>query len=261
MKVSNNIYAAERQIQILKILEKKGRATVSELSKLFNTSGVTIRFDLNKLSSEGQIKRTHGGAIYIGEKQKSELPFDMRKKRQQDAKTSIGKAAAELIEDGDIVFIGGSTTAVSMIPYLQNKQGVTIITNSLEIAYKLAHLTHLDIITIGGKIKRETLSLVGYSFENIIQEINIGKVFLSGAGFTIEDGLTDINHEEIVMRRKILEKTKKIIALVDSTKWGKVSLVTFVETNKINTIITDSGAPEDIVSRLNKLGVNTILAP
>lgn len=167
----------------------------------------------------------------------------MRKNLQQDTKRRIGKAAAELIQNGDIIFVGGSTTVVAMIPYLQGKQDLTIITNSLEIAYKLGHSTNFDIITIGGIIKRETFSLVGYSFENIIQEINIGKTFLSAAGFTIENGLTDINQEELKIWKRILEKTKKIFALIDSTKWGKISLITFLETNKIDTIITDPNAP------------------
>ena len=217
------MYLIERHEKILEILKEKNKVTVDEFCRIFGVSGVTLRNDLNKLAFEGKLIRTHGGAILIRKNNMSEIPFGERKVHHQNIKTNLAIAAVDLIIEGDIIFLDGSTTVASMIPFLKNKKNITIVTNSIEISYKLANLTSLDIIMTGGKLKRETYSLVSYQIDNILNEINIGKAFFSAAGFSIKEGLTDINTDEIKLRIKIIEKTKEVIALVDSTKWNKIS--------------------------------------
>jgi DeoR family transcriptional regulator of aga operon/DeoR family fructose operon transcriptional repressor len=244
----------------MQIIKEERRASVKKLSELFNTSEVTIRADLKKLSENGLIKRTHGGAVYNGENNKKELPFEIRRMYKRQEKCEIGKAAANVIRDGEVVFIGGSTTAIEITPHLIDKRDLTVITNSLEIAHRMIN-TDVYLIIMGGALKRETLSLVGYSCEYILNEINISKAFFSAAAFSIEDGLTDINQEEIQIRKRIIKKTKKIIALVDSSKWNKTSLVTFLNTSELDTIITDSNAPMDVVESLINMGIEVISTP
>ena len=233
---------------------------MEELSNSFGVSGVTVRGDLNELYSQCEIERVFGGAILLDKESKPEIPFTLRKKRQQTEKKSIAKVAAHLINDGDVIFLEGTTTIAEMAPHLIPKHDLTVITNSLEIAYQLAISSNVNVITIGGRLKRETLTLVGYSFDNILKEINIGKAFISAAGFTIEDGLTDISPEEITLLRRVIEMSKEVIALIDSTKWGKVSLIPLLETHKNGTIISDFAAPQSMVKLANELGIRTIIA-
>lgn len=248
----------ERQQMIFNIIKNSGRASVKDLSKKFNISEVTIRFDLNKLAKKGRIARTHGGAIYI-EGTETDTEEESKDRYEEGAKEYIGKAAASFVKNKDVIFIGGSTTVTKMIPHIVTKKDVTIITNSIEVICRLADTPHIHILSIGGKVNRETRSMVNYSFDDILQTINVGKVFLGADGFTIEDGLTALFEEEVEIKKKIIEKSKQIFALVDSTKWGTTSLIKLVETNRIDKMITDSDAPQEMIEQLHALEVETIL--
>jgi DeoR family transcriptional regulator of aga operon len=249
----------ERQQRILDLINKERRASVKELSTLFNTSEVTVRNDLNKLSKQGYIIRTHGGAIYTDENRNRNTKHVPGNNLQNSMKEDIGKVATSFVKNGDVIFIGSSITAYNMVPYLEQKHDITIITNSIRVLCSLANMHNIHVITIGGKLKKETMSMVNYSFENILKVINIGKVFLGADGFTIEDGLTAIYEEEVQIKKKILEKCKIIYALIDSTKWGKTSLIKLVETDSIDKFITDANAPRDMINQLQRKGIETIL--
>ncbi len=257
MKDNENIYTEERHKKIFDLIKEEGRITVKELSSIFNISGVTIRNDLKVLSDNGYILRTHGGAIY-SEQNGTELPINIRKNKQKDCKVNIGKKAASLVTDGEVIFIDASTTACEMVPFLEGKNEVTVITNSLDVAYRLALSTNLNIIILGGTIRRKSLSVVGGEIENIFPDVNISKAFFGAWGISIKEGLTDVNPKEIKIKKNVVFRSKTIIGLIDSSKWGKVSFGTFVQTEQLDIIITDEKAPEEIEKKLKEKNI-TIL--
>lgn len=257
MKVNESLYTEERQKEILNLIKEKNRLTVKELSTYFNISEVTIRSDLNILSKNGNIIRTHGGAIYV-EELKSELPISQRKDKQKEIKKNIGMSASGLINDGEVIFIDASTTAGEIIPFLKNKNEIIVITNSLEFAYMLAVSTTVEIIMLGGTVRRESLSVVREAVGDIIPDVKISKAFFGAWGFSLKDGLTDVNPREIKVKKRIAEKSREIIALVDSSKWGKVSYGTFIETDDIDVLITDLQAPDDMIYQLKRKGLRVI---
>jgi DeoR/GlpR family transcriptional regulator of sugar metabolism len=260
MKVNEKKFLEERHRKILEILRERARVTVDDLSGLFKTSGATIRSDLNLLAGKGMLLRTHGGAM-VRQDSDTELPVQARKRTQGDIKKRIGKAAASLVQDGEVIFIDSSSTAFSMIPFLSDRKELTVVTNSIDAAYELSMSTQAGIIIPGGTIRRETLSVVGTSIGSCIMDSIIGKTFAGAWGFTIEDGLTDVNPGEIEMKKSAIEKTRSLIAVVDSTKWGRVSRGRFAATEQISVIITDRKAPAKIVSALKKMGITVILVP
>jgi len=259
MKVIENNFLEERQRQIAGLLKKKGRFTVKELSRVFNISGATIRSDLNELAAQGKLIRTHGGAMYNRENG-VEFPYNLRKKRHKRVKEQIGREAVKLISEGEVIFLDASTTASAMLPFLVEKQEITVITNSLEVAYKLALLPNLQIITLGGRVRRESLSLVDAQIDPLIPE-SIGKAFMGAMGLSLDQGLTDVNPAEIKVKQSIARRSRAIIGLVDSTKWDKVSYGTFVATGQIHTIISDQNAPENMVVEMEKRGIKVIQVP
>ena len=171
---------------------------------------------------------------------------------------NIGKQAASLVSDGEVIFIDASTTACEMVPFLEGKNEVTVITNSLDVAYRLALSTSLNIIILGGTIRRKSLSVVGGEIENIFPDVNISKAFFGAWGISINEGLTDVNPKEIKIKNNIALRSKTIIGLIDSSKWGKVSFGTFVKTEQLDIIITDSNAPKDMEQKLKDKGVDII---
>ena len=259
MKENNNLYLIERQNRILELLKTKKKITVKDLSNFFNISEVTARNDLKELAKSGKIIRTHGGAIYI-ENSEIEGIYNYRKNKNVSQKKKIAKLASFLINDGEVIFIDASTTASHIIPFLYEKLELTVVTNSIEVVHTLAISSLINVLLIGGKLRREALSTTGYPADYILKDINLSKAFMGASGFTIEEGLTDVNQEEIKIKKSIVEKSKSVIAIVDSSKWGKVSFGTFAETNKINIFITDDKAPKDVTNQLSKMGIQVLIA-
>ncbi len=259
MKENNNLYLIERQNRILNLLKERKRVTVKDLSNFFKISEVTVRNDLKELARSGKIIRTHGGAIYL-DNSEAEGIYNYRKNQNVTQKKKIAKLASTLINNGEVIFIDASTTSSHIIPYLYDKMELTVVTNSIEVAHTLAISSLINVLLIGGRLRREALSTTGYPVDYILKDINLSKAFMGASGFTLEEGLTDVNQEEINIKKSIVEKSKNTIAVVDSSKWGKVSFGTFADTKSINSFITDEKAPNDIVKQLTKIGVQVLIA-
>lgn len=257
MKANESMYTEERLSLIHDRIVKNGRVTVKELSNDFKISEVTIRHDLNYLAKTGKIIRTHGGAI-PAQGDKAELPFDTRRDTSKEIKNHIARAASDLVSDGEVIFIDASTTAFEMIPCLNNKREVTVITNSLENAYLMARTTTLDVIILGGKVRKGVLSTISERESDRLDGIKISKAFFGAWGFTLDDGLTDVNPDEIKTKRSVAHNSREIIALIDSSKWGKVSYGTFVETENISVIISDTNCPLEYVQDLEAKDIKII---
>ncbi len=147
-------FTEERYQKILEMLNEYGRVTVKELCSLFSVSNVTVRNDLKTLEKQGRLVRTYGGAI-LSSSGTSEPPFQFRMKVHSETKQRIGRMAAELVTDGEAVFIDGGTTAASMKQYLQGKQDLTVITPSTEIAYYLSGHPTNNVFVRGSSSRRD----------------------------------------------------------------------------------------------------------
>ncbi len=156
---STNLYPAERKQQILKYLGSNGRVSVSQLSQMFHVSEVTIRADLQLLAAEDLIVRTHGGAVLVSPS--PELSLTLRRQQQVDEKTRIGAAAAELVANGDAVFLDASSTALALGFALRHHRDLTVLTNSLVIAQVMLDSPGVTVVMSGGTMQRETVSLMG----------------------------------------------------------------------------------------------------
>ncbi len=245
MKVNENTFLEERQAQIFKLINEYRRITVQELSKYFKISAVTIRNDLNALEQAGKIIRTHGGAIAL-EESISENATVPKSVKEEDVKRNLGKAASEKVEDGEVIFIDGGPTCSSIYPYLTAKNDVTVITPNVEVAYWLTKTSSLNIYLIGGQVRRETISTFPSEQLTSLFKWNIAKAFISAYSFTPEDGIMDTVPLEDKEKIALVKKAREIIALIESSKWGKISMTTFFKTDEIHTIITDAGVPEEL---------------
>lgn len=259
MKPIESKYQIERLKAILERLKNEGRVTVAELSRLYGVSGVTIRGDLRRLHDEGKLIKTFGGAIYLEHKTAPGL-FDSRNSSMVEEKKRIAEKAAGLVESGQVIYLDASVTVMEMIPFILDRTNLTVITNSLEVASNLSILSDHSIIMLGGAIFKESFATTWAYPEIIAPEVNIGTAFFGALGFSARTGLTDRNINVIHQKRYILDKSHRAIALVDSTKWGRVSFGTFAKPERINTVISDAGAPPEEVAELRRIGVEVLLA-
>jgi len=230
-----------RKKVILQKLEEEGFVLVKEVAEQLQISETTIRRDLNELDSMGLCKQVYGGAGRI-EKEQPGLSFSItnRSSRFIEEKKHIGKLAASLVHDNDIVYIDPGTTSWEMIPHLAEKKNLTIISNSVRLLQCLEYIGHHEIIQLGGKLRPERLDTIGTLAQIGIGELRGFKAFQGGDGLDPEFGLSAIDHESAQIARVILSDAKEIYVLADHTKFEKPSLLyKITEINKIDYIVTD----------------------
>jgi DeoR/GlpR family transcriptional regulator of sugar metabolism len=258
MTESKELFLEERRQRILKWVEQRQRASVTELSHLLGVSEVTIRTDLQALADRQLIIRTHGGAIPTSGNS-YDLTLSRRREQQVQAKKRIGQAAAALINDDDAIFLDSSSTTLAIARHLKQRRRQTIVTNSLVIAQDMLDAPGITVVIPGGVVQREMASLIKLNNLEMLQQFNIQKGFFGAYGLSLSDGLTDASADEAEVKRLFVQRCHQVVALIDSTKWGKVGLASFAPLTKINTIISDGGAPPELVRQAKSVGIETIL--
>ena len=227
----------ERFVKILSILESMGSVTVQQLMTELNASESTIRRDLNTLDANGQLTKVHGGAILktMAYSTKDDNVVS-RKEKNRDAKNKIAKYAAELIENGDFVFLDAGTTTEKMIDYL-NVKDVTFVTNGFIHAKKLARKGYKVFIT-GGEIKASTEAIVGAECVLTLKNYNFTKCFMGTNGISLTAGFTTPDVNEARVKSAAIESSREVYVLADHSKFDEVSSATFAGLGKA-VIITD----------------------
>lgn len=247
----------ERRHDILDSVLRTGRVSVADLSQAFGVSEVTIRTDLQMLAEQGLLVRTHGGAISAN-RLSPELSLALRRQQQTLAKDHIGEAGASLIEDGDAVYLDTSSTALAIARHLTHHRHVTVITNSIAIVNELADAANLAVVVPGGRLRRETASLIGVDGLDFVRRFNIQKGFFGAHGLTVDEGLTDVSVDEADVKRVLVGICRQVVAVLDATKWGRVGVASFTSLNQVDAIITDQSAPPDLVAAVRAAGVDVL---
>ena len=255
---SQPLYQPERLARIEQTLAAQPRVTVAFLARALGVSSVTVRADLAALEKNGRVIRVHGGAMAVN-KAAHELSFEYRAHLHHNAKRAIGKFAASLVHDGDSIFIDASTTALEMVPHIGDRREVTVITNSLRSAQELVTYPNLTVIMPGGIVRRDAFSLVGMWSADMIQQFNIGRAFMGARGFTLDEGLTDVNTDEVALKRAIVNVAKEVIGVFDTSKWGQIALASFCPAERMSLIVSDKRAPHTQVDQAREYGLQVVL--
>jgi DeoR/GlpR family transcriptional regulator of sugar metabolism len=249
----SDLFREERRRAILDRLAANGRVSVSEMSATFGVSEVTVRADLQALADRKLVVRTHGGAMIASGT--NEMALVLRRQRQVKEKGRIGAAGAALVHDGDAIFLDSSSTSLAIAHHLKQHQHLTVATNSLEVAHELFDAQHIELIMVGGVLQRATASFVGaYGLEQL-GRLNLQTGFFGAHGISLDAGLTDVSPDEAAVKRPLVERCRQVVAVLDATKWGRVGVASFAPLTQIDRVITDAGAPEDLVRQVQAAGV------
>lgn len=246
----------ERRQSLLDALRKQPGMRVSELAQVLNVSEGTVRNDLNSLEEEGKLKRVHGGAVLIEDEHFKSNSFVGRYKENSAAKLAIAREASKLIQDGDSILLDASSTDYYLARALSEHQGLRIVTNGFEVARELASNTSSTVILIGGIVNNDSSSVTGLLSEKIIEELHIQKAFFSCSGFSIERGMTEVHLGEAQLKRKAIESSRQVYALIDSSKLGHEDLTPFANLAQITHLFTDSGISDEWERRLQSANVS-----
>lgn len=235
----------ERRQSLLEILRKQPGLRVPELAKALDVSEGTVRNDLNALEEEGRLKRVHGGAVLSDHDQFQNNSFVRRYKSNVAAKLAIAREAATLVKDGDSILLDASSTSYYLARELSVRNKLRVMTNGFEVARELAQNTSNTVILIGGVVNNDSSSVTGLLSEQIIADMHIEKAFFSCSGFSRERGMTEILFEEAQLKRKAIDSSKQVIALVDASKFGKEDLTPFARPTQIAHLFTDASITDD----------------
>jgi len=242
----------ERRQQILRLLRDQSGIKVTELARRLNVSEGTIRNDLSALEKAGQLTRVRGGAVLRDGHRFISSSFSARAQVNTAAKQRIARWAADMVEDGDSVLLDSSTTVFHIASFLQGRSNLTIITNGIEVAFALSQNPNHTIILVGGILRHEQALLVGHLGERILENLHIKTAFVSCSGFSVETGLTQVDIQEAQIKSRMIESAEQVIALIDSTKFGKVDLTPFASVDQIAHILTDSSLDARYVEELRQ---------
>lgn len=247
-----------RRVHILQKLDTHGQVDVISLSKELGVSEVTIRNDLTRLEQKNMLIRARGGAIKID---RVGMDFTLSDKNQQhfEEKKRIGKAAAELIEDGDTIILDSGTTTMEIAKNIADVANLTVITNALNLANQLAEHQSANVIIPGGFLRRNSLSLVGATAEESFKNYFCDKLFLAVDGLNTTHGLSTPNIEEAHLNRIMMEISKQVIVVADSSKFHKRSFAFIAPISEVDIVITDSGLSGEDQKKLENAGVKVII--
>jgi DeoR/GlpR family transcriptional regulator of sugar metabolism len=245
--------------RVVELLETRDAVSVAELAGTFAVSEVTVRSDLAELARQGLVARVRGGARAL-QRGQSEVAFDVRLRVEEEAKRAIARAAAELVADGEAVALDSSTTAFYIALELREKHELVVVTNGLRIATALADAPGVSVIVLGGIVRRAAMSVVGDFASSVLRNTRIGRGFFGARGITLDRGLMDLNPDEVRIKREMAEACERVVGVFDHTKWHRTALLTFVPTQRIDAIVTDDGAPSDLVREWRDHGIDVVTA-
>lgn len=244
-------------------VERRGFAAVSEIASELGVSEITVRRDLTRLESLGVLVRTHGGAlagkIGSGDTFDSDEPsFEARRRRNADAKARIGEAAATLIRPGATIAIDVGTTALELARHLTTRDDVKIFTNSIRAATLLAD-GPAPVYLPGGQVRAKEFSVHGSIAVAQLRHYWFDQAFIGFSGLT-DQGLFDYSLEDTEIKRVYIERAAQIVALCDSSKFGRLSMARVGTLDELDTLITDAPPPDALRLALERANVAIIVA-
>lgn len=249
----------ERRRAILDLLNKQGRVLVAELSRRFQTSQVTIRKDLEILHSQGQVHRTHGGALPARESVLEDPTLREKEKLHHQEKLRIAEAAASVVSEGQVLILDSGTTTTAIARALRDFRNLTIVTNAVNIAAELSG-SAVEVILTGGTLRKNSFSLVGPIAEETLRRLSADLLFLGVDGFDVQYGLSTPNLLESKVNRAMVEISKRTIAVCDSSKFGRRSLSLIAPPSAVQEVITDHGISKSDLRSLKQAGIEVTIA-
>jgi len=248
--------------EILKSLQDNGTISVEELSTSLKVSVVTIRRDLDTLEKQGLLNRTHGGAVsghpMFYESFKNDRSFMAQVEHFAEEKRRIGRAAAALVQPGETIAVTPGTTTAEIIRGLPFNADLTVVTNTVNIAMELSKRKDIDVFVTGGHLRGDWFSLVGPTAIQSFGNMLIHTLFIGADGFDAQWGASCHNAEEAELNSMLVNRSRRHIAVIDHSKLNVVARWRICEISSIHTLITDSGATDEMIAPFLEAGIEVV---
>lgn len=254
----------KRRIEIKNILNSNQSISVSNLSRLFKVSAITIRRDLTKLDEEGSLEKVHGGAIAKTFKEEYHPVYIEDIKQNKGKKERIAREAAKLVSDGSSIILESGTTCLEIVYNLSEKKNLSIFTASVPLAYELWRIavgrTDFEVNICGGLIEAKSNTLIGSSAVQYFNNISADITFMGAVAVSVEQGyVTTSSQMDADVTRAIVKNSRRLILVADSSKFSQNAHIRIFPLSALEAIITDSGIDKKTANAIKKMGLNLIL--
>lgn len=234
----------QRYNLILELIKKRKNIKLNEIVEELDVSEATARRDLNFLEEKGKIRRVHGGAVLVEDREEN---IGYKKLLHSEEKNKIGKKAASYVKNGDTVFLDAGSTTECVIKYIAEKEGIKVVTNGFTHIDELMKLG-IETYLLGGRIKQKTGAVVGSTALFSLKSFNFDVVFIGANGINI-DGYSTPDSEEVIVKSEAVKRGKKVYFLCDHSKFGEKSFINFASFTD-GKLITDGEIPVDIKEKM-----------
>ena len=250
----------DRLIEMEEYILSEGNVPLENLANHFMVSVNTVRRDVNELIKRGRIRKVYGGvsAITENDTDTTPVPLQVRSVKNSTAKNIIGRLAADMVSDGDTIFLDSGTTVACMVPYLAEKTNVTLITHSLNVMYEAAKYPSLNIIALGGYYNHATNSYSGISTLDPLSAISANAAFIAATGVSLEKGLTHTTYFEAETKKKVVACSDKIILCADDSKFDTASTLSFYQFNDLYAVVTNREPEQKYLDAIRYNGIRLI---
>ncbi|GII89976.1 DeoR/GlpR family DNA-binding transcription regulator [Sinosporangium siamense] len=250
----------KRRSTLLHHVRTNGSVSVDDLADILGVSVSTVRRDLDEMDERGLLRRVHGGAMAISGGEATEVSLVERAIRNLDEKGRIAARAAELVKPGSVVLLTGGSTCAQMVPHLGRVRDLTVVTNSVAVAHAIGTSgDEVEVLVLGGLMRNTELSLLGHLTTQALADIHIDTAFFSAYGLDPDYGMLGAHLAEAETDRNMIRVARDLVVLADHTKFGQRSAVRIAPVSRINTVITDTSAPDAAVAGLRAHDVNVII--
>jgi DeoR/GlpR family transcriptional regulator of sugar metabolism len=262
---TNHMFREERlQLIARRVLERK-KVFVADLVRELAVSPSSIRNDLAELESRGLLVRTYGGAI-MPEEARDHLvigksPLREREDALRAQKDAIGRAAADLIRDGEAIAIDGGSTTLHVAVHLASKRMLSVVTNSYALVSHLMAIEGVQLHLTGGLLTRVSETLTGDIALHALDRFRVAKTVLGVDGISVTAGLTSVDPDVAAVKRKMMAISAQVIVVCDHTKFDQVCLMPVATLDAIDYLVTDDGVGPDLVDEISRQGPKVIVAP
>lgn len=250
------ILAEDRKEKILSILREKKSVRILDLSKQLRVSRETVRKDIVEMEEEGLLKKTYGGAVL--DEANTETDYERRRSENEKEKLAIADRAYQFIEEGDTIYLDYGTSCYALAQALIDVKELTVVTNSIPIVNLLIHSPGIELIILGGNIRKNEDSLFGSFGLNNAKEIFVDLGFFGCAGIDLYSGVTNYHMGEIEISKMMMQHSKTAILLTDETKFGKSALYKTAKIEELDHIITNNIGDKELEAEFLKCDLEII---
>jgi DeoR/GlpR family transcriptional regulator of sugar metabolism len=248
------VLAAQRRQQVLRAV-RSGTTQVAELAAAFGVSEMTVRRDLRDLERDGKLMRVHGGAMsVIAEPSFAEIAVE-----RPAVKDAIGAAAAALVDDGQTIVLDIGTTTLALARHLRGRT-LTVITSNLAAYEELLAEASVELVLLGGVVRRNYRSLVGLLAEDALRQLRADVAFLGASGIDAHLGILDTTMVEVPIKRAMMDAAERCVLLADSAKFGMRGVVRVCGPERLHTLVTDAGVAPRARAAFERAGVEVVVA-